>query len=114
FHVKHDRWLMSVPVGAMELCKAHAMESLSEAGAEYLHFGFTHFALDGPEVEGASTILAWLLRLLWRHGASIYPAKSQVAYKLKWAPEYVEPEYVAARPLSLRAVVDLLLLTRSI
>jgi hypothetical protein len=37
-----------------------------------------------------------------------------VAYKLKWAPEYIEPEYVAARPLSLRAIVDLLLLTRSI
>jgi len=112
----HDltRRLPSAPVGAMELCNAHAMERLGEAGAEYLHFGFTPFAVDGTDGEGASPVLAWLLRMLWRHGGSIYPAQSQVAYKLKWAPEYVEPEYVAARPLSLRAVVDLLLLTRSI
>jgi hypothetical protein len=33
---------------------------------------------------------------------------------MKWAPDYVEHEYVAARPLSFRAVIDLLLLTRSI
>ena len=112
----HDltRRLPLAPVGAMELCNACAMERLAETGAEYLHFGFTPFAVDGPEGEGASRVLAWLLRLLWRHGAAIYPAQSQVAYKLKWAPEHVEPEYVAARPLSLRAVVDLLLLTRSI
>jgi hypothetical protein len=58
--------------------------------------------------------MAWLLRLLWRRGEFIYPARSQVQYKLKWAPDYVEPELVAARPLSLRAVADLLPLTRPV
>jgi lysylphosphatidylglycerol synthetase-like protein (DUF2156 family) len=112
----HDltRRLPSAPVGAMELCNAQAMERLTADGAEYLHFGFTPFAVDGQEGPGASRVLSWLLRMLWRYGGSIYPAQSQVAYKLKWGPDFAEPEYVAARPLSLRAIIDLLLLTRSI
>ncbi len=112
----HDltRRLPSAPVGTMELCNLHALERLAAEGAEYLHLGFTPFAVDGEEGPGASGLLAMLVRLLWRHGSAIYPAQNQVAYKLKWAPEYIECEYVAARPLSLRAVIDLLLLTRSI
>lgn len=112
----HDltRRLPASPVGAMELCNARAMEVLAAEGAEYLHFGFTPFAVAGEERPGASRLLSWLLRMLWRYGSAIYPAQSQVAYKLKWAPDYAEPEYVAARPLSFRAVADLLLLTRSI
>jgi lysylphosphatidylglycerol synthetase-like protein (DUF2156 family) len=112
----HDltRRLPEAPVGTMELINAHAIECLADDGAEHLHFGFTPFAVEGEEEAGASRVLAWLLRQLWRRGAAIYPAQRQVAYKLKWAPDYAEPEYVAARPLSLRAVVDLLLLTRSI
>ncbi len=112
----HDltRRLPSAPVGAMELCNAAAMERLASEGSEYLHFGFTPFAVDGDENPGGSRVLAWLLRVLWRYGGAIYPARSQVAYKLKWAPDYAEAEYVAARPLSLRAIIDLLLLTRSI
>jgi lysylphosphatidylglycerol synthetase-like protein (DUF2156 family) len=112
----HDlaRRLPSAPVGAMELCNAQAMERLTAEGAEYLHFGFTPFAVDGEERPGVSGLLSWLLRMLWRYGGAIYPAQSQAAYKLKWGPDFVEPEYVAARPLSLRAIIDLLLLTRSI
>jgi hypothetical protein len=37
-----------------------------------------------------------------------------VAYKLKWGPTVIEPEYLACRPLSLRAIWDLLVLTRSL
>jgi lysylphosphatidylglycerol synthetase-like protein (DUF2156 family) len=112
----HDltRRLPESPVGAMELCNAEAIERLRTDGAEYLHFGFTPFAVGDSDDSGDSRTLAWFVRQLWRRGAAIYPAQSQVAYKLKWAPEYVEPEYVAARPLSLRAIFDLLLLTRSI
>jgi lysylphosphatidylglycerol synthetase-like protein (DUF2156 family) len=112
----HDltRRLPGAPVGAMELCNVQAMEQFAAEGAEYLHFGFTPFAIDGDEGTEDSRLLAWLVRLLWRHGSAIYPAQNQVAYKLKWAPDYVEREYIAARPLSLRAVIDLLLLTRSI
>jgi lysylphosphatidylglycerol synthetase-like protein (DUF2156 family) len=111
----HDltRRLPEAPVGTMELCNADALARLAADGAEYLHFGFTPFAIDDAE-PGDSRLLAWFLRQLWRRGGAIYPAQRQVQYKLKWAPEYVEVEYVAARPLSLRGIVDLLLLTRSI
>lgn len=102
------------PVGVMELCNAHALERFQEEGAEYLHFGFTPFAMEGEEGPGANRLLAWLLRQLWRRGAAVYPAQSQVAYKLKWAPDVIEPEYIAARPLSPRAILDFLLLTRSL
>ncbi|HEV3257966.1 MAG TPA: DUF2156 domain-containing protein [Gemmataceae bacterium] len=112
----HDltRRLPDAPPGAMELCNLHAMERLAVEGAEYLHFGFTPFVVDGEEGPAASRALAWVMRMLWRYGEAIYPAQSQVCYKLKWAPEVVEPEFIACRPLSLRAVLDLLLLTRSI
>lgn len=112
----HDltRRLPSAPVGAMEFCNAQAMERLTADGAEYLHFGFTPFAVDGEKEVGGSRVLSWMLQMLWRYGGALYPAQSQVAYKLKWGPDFVEPEYVAARPLSLRAIIDLLLLTRSI
>jgi hypothetical protein len=51
---------------------------------------------------------------LRRRGQAIYPSDSQASYKLKWGPDIVEQEYVAARPLSLRAVIDLLMLTRAV
>jgi len=104
----------SAPPGAMELCNAHAIEQLIAEGAEHLHFGFTPFIVDGPDLPGASRLAAWAVRALHRYGAPIYPAASQARYKLKWGPDIIEREYVAARPLSVRAVVDLLRLTRSI
>jgi lysylphosphatidylglycerol synthetase-like protein (DUF2156 family) len=112
----HDltRRLPEAPGGTMELCNARAMECFTAEGAEYLHFGLTPFAVDDAEGPGASELLAWLVRLLWRYGGAIYPAHCQVAYKLKWAPDWVEREFVAARPFSFRAVLDLLLLTRSL
>jgi lysylphosphatidylglycerol synthetase-like protein (DUF2156 family) len=112
----HDltRRVPTAPAGTMELCNAVAIERLKETGASFLHFGFTPFVLCGIEIPGASRLLAWALRMLGRYGRALYPAQSQVEYKLKWAPEIVEPEFVAARPLSLRAVLDLLVLTRSV
>ena len=83
-------------------------------GASHLHFGFTPFVFAGEEGPGASRVVAFILRLLGRWGGFIYPARSQIAYKLKWGPDLVEREYLAFRPLSFRAVWDLLLLTRSI
>jgi lysylphosphatidylglycerol synthetase-like protein (DUF2156 family) len=112
----HDltRRLPSSPVGAMELCNATAIEQLVAERCEYLHFGFTPFLVSGQEGPSASPVLSWVLRMLARYGSFIYPAVSQAEYKLKWAPDLVEPEFVAARPLSLRAIIDLLLLTRSL
>ena len=113
----HDltRRLPDAPVGVMELCNATAIECFQKEGVKYLHVGFTPFALDcGEEGPYASPLLAKLAGWLWRHGQMIYPAQSQVAYKMKWGPTVVEPEYLACKPLSLRAIWDLLVLTRSL
>jgi lysylphosphatidylglycerol synthetase-like protein (DUF2156 family) len=112
----HDltRRIPDSPPGTMELCNAEAMERLRRENAAHLHFGFTPFLTSGDEPPGHSRVLSRLIRMLARYGSFVYPAQSQVDYKLKWGPDLVEPEYVAARPLSLRAIIDLLLLTRSI
>ena len=112
----HDltRRLPTAPPGAMELCNACAVERMIAAGVEFLHFGFTPFIVDGKEFPGASRVAAWIVRALRRYGNAIYPAESQAQYKLKWGPDIVEREYIAARPLSIGGVVDLLILTRSV
>ena len=112
----HDltRRIPDAPVGCMELCNQVAMERLSSEGAQWLHFGFTPFLVDGDEGPGSSRFLSWMLRKLGQYGGAIYPAQSQREYKRKWIPDVVEPELVACRPLSVRAIVDLLLLTRSV
>jgi lysylphosphatidylglycerol synthetase-like protein (DUF2156 family) len=112
----HDltRRLTTAPAGAMELCNQFAIERLAAEGVPYLHFGFTPFITDGVEPLSANQFLAWTIRELRKHGRFIYPAESQARYKLKWGPDLVEPEYLAARPMSLRAVIDLLTLTKAI
>lgn len=112
----HDltRRVPDAPVGAMELCNHVAMERLRATGAEYLHFGFTPFITEGDEPPGASKAMTWLISKLRVHGRAIYPAETQADYKLKWGSDIREPEFFAARPLSLRAVFDTLTLTRSI
>jgi lysylphosphatidylglycerol synthetase-like protein (DUF2156 family) len=102
------------PAGAIELTNAHAIERMRADGTPFLHFGFTPFIVGGDEPPGASRLAAWLIRQLGRHGSMIYPATSQARYKLKWGPDLCEREYLAARPLSIRGVVDLLRLTRSL
>jgi len=112
----HDltRRRVEAPVGAMELCNAVAMERMIDEGVRWLHFGFTPFIVGGPEPASSSRVLAWCTRKLRSHGAWIYPAETQVAYKLKWCPDFEDREYIAGRPLGLRAILDLLVLTRSI
>ena len=116
FGYLHDltRRRPSAPPGTMELINAHAIEQMMAEGVEYLHFGFTPFIVDGDEHTGASRLVAWTVRKLQRYGRLIYPADSQARYKLKWGPDIREPEYIAARPLSIRSLIDLLRITRSI
>lgn len=113
----HDltRRVSDAPPGTMELCNHLAIERFREEGAEYLHLGFTPF-IPGPEPElpEASRFASWVIDKLATHGKVVYPAQDQVRYKRKWAPSVIESEYVAFRPLSLRAIWDLLRLTRSI
>ncbi len=112
----HDltRRIPTAPPGAMELCNAFAMERFRGEGIQHLHFGFTPFIVDEREPEGGNRLFAWITRKLRRYGSAIYPADSQAQYKLKWGIDHTECEYVAARPLSLRSIWDLLLLTRSL
>lgn len=112
----HDltRRLPETPAGAMELCNSFAVERFVGERVEYLHFGFTPFIVDEAARAGEHRPLAWVMRMFGRYGRVIYPAQSQVRYKLKWRPDVVEREFIACRPLSLRAFVDLLVLTRSV
>jgi lysylphosphatidylglycerol synthetase-like protein (DUF2156 family) len=103
------------PPGALELCNHVALERFREEGVEFLHFGFTPF-ICGPEPElaCASGVVRWVIDLLARRGRLVYPAQDQVRYKRKWAPSVVESEWIAFRPVSLRAIYDLLRVTRSL
>lgn len=112
----HDltRRLPHAPVGAMELCNEFAMNRMIAERVPYLHFGFTPFIVNEEEFPSASKTMAWLVRMLRKYGKIVYPAESQASYKLKWGNDILDPEYIAARPLSLRAAFDLLMVTRSI
>ncbi|MFJ3880985.1 phosphatidylglycerol lysyltransferase domain-containing protein [Streptomyces sp. NPDC090077] len=85
------------PVGTVELVNLTALTRFREEGAPWLHLGLTPFAGldDRYEPACASRGLARALRLVAEHGRLVYPAGSQEAFKLKWAPHVVEPEYVA-------------------
>lgn len=112
----HDltRRLPEAPPGAMELCNLFAMERFAAEGVAYLHFGFTPFIVDEVRRPFEKPFLAWIINMLGRYGKHIYPAQSQFRYKLKWGPDIIEREFIACRSLSLRAILDLLVLTRSI
>ncbi|MGW7334349.1 phosphatidylglycerol lysyltransferase domain-containing protein, partial [Streptomyces sp. NPDC054840] len=85
------------PVGTVELVNLSALERFREEGAGWLHLGLTPFAGFGDRHEpaGSSRGLGRALRLVAEHGRLVYPARSQEAFKLKWAPHVIEPEYVA-------------------
>jgi len=98
----------------MELCNAHAIERMMADGIEVsalrLH-ALHHGRLEHP---GANKLASWLVRQLRRYGGPLYPARARRDNKLKWAPDIVECEYLAARPISFRGILDLMILTRSI
>jgi lysylphosphatidylglycerol synthetase-like protein (DUF2156 family) len=116
----HDvsRRLPDAPPGVMELVNATAIERFREEGAAHLSFGLTPFVGLSPAtdaVPGRSRFVSWLLATLERRGQALYPARSQAAYKLKWEPHHVEPEYFAFEGrFRLSCLVRLLILTRSI
>jgi lysylphosphatidylglycerol synthetase-like protein (DUF2156 family) len=85
------------PPGIMEAINSAAIEAFRAEGAGWLHFGFTPFTGLSPDLEvpGSSRAFRWLAGQLWRRGASVYPARTQLAYKEKWAPHAVLPEYIA-------------------
>jgi lysylphosphatidylglycerol synthetase-like protein (DUF2156 family) len=85
------------PPGIMEAVNATAMATFHAEGARWLHFGFTPFTglSDGFGTATQSRWFRWLVTQLGDRGAAVYPAATQLAYKEKWAPHAVIPEYVA-------------------
>lgn len=95
----HDlsRRLPDCPPGVMEAINARAVEHFRSLGAPWLHFGFTPFTGldDRHRLPTASGAAARIVRLVAEHGDRVYPARSQLEYKLKWCPTVVLPEYFA-------------------
>jgi lysylphosphatidylglycerol synthetase-like protein (DUF2156 family) len=116
----HDlsRRRSDAPPGVMELVNMTALERFQTEGARHLHFGLTPFVGITDETErfsNHSALVSWFLRKLAIHGKAVYPAQSQVAYKMKWDPQVLVPEYFAFEGrFRLGCLLRLLLLTRSI
>ena len=108
------RCLPDAPIGTMDAAIAAALETLKREGVAFAHLGFAPFIFSGEEYPAASRSVAWLGSMLRRYGKALYPAESQLGYKLKWGPVIIDREFIAARPLSLRAVFDILRLTRTL
>jgi lysylphosphatidylglycerol synthetase-like protein (DUF2156 family) len=106
------------PPGTIELIFHTGLERLRDEGCRWLHLGLTPLVGLSPEheIEGApSRGVRWFLTQMGARGQAIYPARTQETFKLKWAPQLVEPEYLACqRGPTLAAVWHLMRLTRAI
>jgi lysylphosphatidylglycerol synthetase-like protein (DUF2156 family) len=106
------------PPGVIELLFLTALEQIKGEGVQWLHLGMTPFVgLDGEHEHGTHPVklASWFIAELGRRGAMLYPAATQQAFKLKWNPTLIEPEYIAFNGLpSPTALIGLLRLTRSI
>jgi lysylphosphatidylglycerol synthetase-like protein (DUF2156 family) len=117
--VLHDltRRVPDAPTGVMELINATALTRFQAEKIPFLHFGFTPFlvGMRGAAVERPDHwLVPRLVRFIGRWGRAIYPARTQLQYKQKWAPEIVETEYIAFQNVSLGALFALLIATRSL
>lgn len=116
----HDlsRRMPDAPPGVMELINATAMERFVSEGAPRLHFGLTPFlGVDEAHdnAPGRSEVVSWLVKQLALRGQAIYPARTQVAYKSKWRPTIIEPEFIAYQGrFRLSCLWQLLKVTQSI
>jgi lysylphosphatidylglycerol synthetase-like protein (DUF2156 family) len=102
-----SRRLPDVPPGVVEAMISTAVRAFQADGAGWLHFGMTPFAGLHPdhELAEANRRVSRLVRLLAEHGRAVYPTTSQAAFKLKWRPDAVDPEYVAFDQKSTPAVL---------
>lgn len=110
----HDlsRRIPSTLPGIMEAINHAAIEQFTAEGADWLHFGFTPFTgmADEFELPGHSRGFQQLMLALFEFGEMVYPAKRQLAYKQKWQPHAVLPEYIAfAGPADIAAFAHVFL-----
>jgi lysylphosphatidylglycerol synthetase-like protein (DUF2156 family) len=110
----HDltRRAPAAPAGAMELINATALRRFQDEGVAHLHFGLTPFVVD-EKLRPDHWLVSRLVRWIGRWGSAIYPARAQLQYKQKWAPEIVETELIAFQKVSLAALWALLVATRA-
>jgi lysylphosphatidylglycerol synthetase-like protein (DUF2156 family) len=81
----------------MEIINSFAIDRFREEGVAWLHFGFTPFTgLDARhDMPTANPRINRLVRLLATKGSFLYPAQSQLEYKMKWNPNFLVPDYIA-------------------
>jgi lysylphosphatidylglycerol synthetase-like protein (DUF2156 family) len=106
------------PPGTVELIFVTALEALRDEQCRWLHLGLTPLVGLDPAHEPtghSSPVVSKLVRFLAERGESVYPARAQEAFKRKWHPHVVEPEFVAfhGRP-TFAAVWQLMRVTRAI
>jgi lysylphosphatidylglycerol synthetase-like protein (DUF2156 family) len=85
------------PPGVIEHIFLEAAQHLAADGAAWMHLGLTPFVgLDSEHDLGAANpMLDKLMRWIGGHAPWLYPSAGQVAFKLKWRPQLVTPEYIA-------------------
>lgn len=106
------------PPGTVELIFETALQQLREEGWKWLHLGLTPCVGLEEEHElprAMSKVTQRIVRGIGERGEMIYPARTQEAFKVKWGPQEVLPEYMAFEDkLRPSAVFQLLRVTRSI
>ncbi len=83
--------------GVNELLVVTALQSLAQTGAQLATLGTSPLAELRPE-SGQFPRLTRLLRWCYRYGDRIYPCQSLHRFKTKFAPTFVEQEYIAIWP----------------
>jgi lysylphosphatidylglycerol synthetase-like protein (DUF2156 family) len=85
------------PPGVIEHIFFEAAQQLAADGAAWMHLGLTPFVgLDtAHDLGAANPQLDKLVRWVGGNASWLYPSAGQVAFKLKWRPQLVTPEYIA-------------------
>ena len=85
------------PPGTIEAIFHEAATRMQQESVPWLHLGLTPFAgLDTRnDLPQASRTARRVIEAIGAHGPKLYPARSQQAFKLKWGPTLIEPEYLA-------------------
>jgi lysylphosphatidylglycerol synthetase-like protein (DUF2156 family) len=84
------------PPGTVDLVFHTALEQLREEGTRWLHLGFTPYVDFSREhaIDGYNPVAHFIMGQMGLHAGFLYPALTQLEFKLKWAPE-MSPEYIA-------------------
>ena len=85
------------PPGTVELIFHTALERLQEEDVRWLHLGLTPYVgfSHDHEIPGYNRVAHTVMEQMGKRAGFLYPALTQLDFKLKWAPHVVEPEYIA-------------------